>query len=287
MEFLQNLKLNLLHAGYAELDNKWDYNNVISTFVRLFLITKGSAEMEHSGSFFNLKPGNMYLIPSFTYNNYRCKNYHEQYYTGFFEEVSAGVSIFNLHEFVYEVEANKLEEDYFKRLLEMHPNKMVENSDPKLFINGGLIKMGDDLENNLKLQLETKSILEILLSKFITNGFKNEVKTNTNTGDLNKVLVYISKNLSEEISVEQLAIFCNLNVDYFSRSFKAIYGVRPNRFIQLKRIERAQFLLLSSQKPLKQIAEEVGLYDGAYLSKTFKKLTGVTPATFRKQKLGN
>jgi len=285
MELLQTLKLNLLHAGYAELDDKWDYNNVISTFVRLFLITKGSAEMEHSGSFFKLKPGKMYLIPSFTYNNYRCNNYHEQYYTGFFEEVSAGVSIFNLNEFVYEVAASKLDEDYFKRLIKMHPNKIVENSDPKLFMNGGLIKMGDDLKNNLKLQLETKSILEILLSRFIKSGIKNEVKTNT--GDLNKVLVYISKNLSEEISVEQLAIFCNLNTDYFSRSFKSIYGVRPNRFIQLKRIERAQFLLLSSQKPLKQIAEEVGLYDGAYLSKTFKKLTGVNPAAFRKQKLSN
>ncbi|RKR14310.1 AraC-like DNA-binding protein [Maribacter vaceletii] len=285
MNLLETLKLNLLHTGYAELDDKWDYENVISTFVRLFLVTKGSAEMEHSGSFFTLKPGKMYLIPSFTYNNYRCRDYHEQYYTGFFEETSPGVSIFNLNEFVYEVDASKLDEQYFKRLLELHPNMSVENSDPKLFMNGGLIKMGDSLENNLKLKLETKSILEILLSKFITNEIKNELKTST--GDLNKVLVYISKNLSKEISVDQLATFCNLNTDYFSRSFKSIYGVRPNRFIQLKRVERAQFLLLSSQKPLKQIAEEVGLYDGAYLSKTFKKLTGVTPAAFRKQKLSN
>ncbi len=283
--FLQNINCNLLHTGYAELDDKWNYSNVISTFVRLFFITKGAGEMVHSGKTYVFKPGCMYLIPSYTYNNYRSIEYHEQFYTGFFEEVTYGVSIFNLLAFTYEVKASKLDKRLFKRLLEIHPNKMVKNSDPKVFINGGLIKKTENSQSDLKNMLETKSILEILLSRFVVEGDISVSKKDK--GDLNKVLVYIAENLSGNLSVEDLSNFCNLNTDYFSRSFKAKYGIRPIRFIQLKRIERSQFLLLTTKKSLKQIAEEVGMYDVAYFSKTFKKLTGVTPAGFRKQQLNN
>ena len=73
------------------------------------------------------------------------------------------------------------------------------------------------------------------------------------------VLNYIHENLHENLTVNQLADYCHLNTDYFSRVFNENFGMRPNKYIQSKRIERAQLLLLSTNNSLKQIAEKVGL----------------------------
>ncbi|WP_298502503.1 AraC family transcriptional regulator [uncultured Maribacter sp.] len=287
IELLQTLKLNLLHAGYAKLDNKWDYDRVISPFTRMFYVTKGTADVYHSNIKFYLKPGYIYLIPSYVYNRYKCDNYHEQYYVGFFEEVQHGLSVYNLKRFKYEIKASEADIELFKRLLVINPNREVLNSDPDAYIHNEATMLGFNIENNqlsADLLLETTGILTILFSKFMEHG-SLVLSEDTGSVSIEKVLSYIADNLQEKISITELAKYCNLNVDYFSRIFKEKFGVRPNSYIQLRRVERAQFLLLTTQDSLKEISEKVGLGNMSYFSRTFKKITGNTPANFRKQQL--
>ncbi|MEW4922898.1 AraC family transcriptional regulator [Algibacter sp. 2305UL17-15] len=283
-DLLEFLKLSIIHVGYAKLDNSWNYKNVISPFVRLFLVTKGEANAYYTNQAFNLKPGYLYLIPSFTYNSYGCDVYHEQYYTGFFEEIKLGMSIFNLKRFKYEVEAQDIDYELFERLVEINPSKSVLNSNPETHINRSLLNYGKNENAVPSYDVETQGILSILLSRFVINvdgssnsdGFK---------GDLNKVIIYIAKHLNEEITVSSLAKYCNLSPDHFSRSFYSKFQVTPNKYIQLKRIERAQFLLLTTKKSLKQVAQNVGFGNMSYFSRLFKKHAGETPAAFRKNQL--
>lgn len=60
-------------------------------------------------------------------------------------------------------------------------------------------------------------------------------------------------------------------------------GQSPVDFINRKRIERAQFLLLGEKAPLKETAEEVGFQDVYYFSRIFRKITGISPARYRMQ----
>ncbi len=283
-ELLQFLKLSILHAGYAKLDNTWSYDNVISPFVRLFLITKGEAKAYYTNQSFDLKKDHMYLIPSFTYNNYSCDVYHEQYYTGFFEEIKLGMSIFNIKRFKYEVKASTADFDLFKRLIEINPNKSVLETNPKAHINNALSDYNNPELTVLNNDIETQGILSILLSRFIESS---DVFANKGSfkGDLNKVLIYIAKHLDKEITVAGLAKSCNLSSDHFTRSFCAKFNITPSKYIQLKRIERAQFLLLSTNDSLIQIAEKVGLNNLSYFSRKFTEIAGVSPAKFRKQQL--
>ena len=243
----QSVKLSLLHAGHEKLDSNWDYKNVISPFVRLFLITHGEAYANFRNQTFILKPGFMYLIPSFVYNSYACNDYHEQYYVGFFEEIQQGMSIFNLKHFSYEVEAKPYHYSLFKRLVEIHPNKKVKDNTPKAHINSKLLKLRHSDDVSLNYDIETQGILTILLSRFIKNtSVFNEGKTLK--GDLNKVLVYITKHLQEPLTVKSLADYCSLSTDHFTRSFYSKFGVTPNKYIQVKRIERAQLLLMTTKR---------------------------------------
>lgn len=278
------LKLTLLHTGYAKLNDDWEFKNVISPFVRLFLINKGEAWASYGGKSFVLKPGFMYLIPSFMYNDYKCENYHEQYYVGFFEEIKLGMSIFNQKKIKYEVKANQTDYDLFKRLLEINAGKSVLDSNPKTHINKTLQGYKDSGKLELNKAIETEGILSILFSRFIEN--ENVVNDKSSfKGDLNKVLIYIAKNLNKDLKVAMLARFCGLSVDHFSKSFKSKFNIKPIEYIQLKRIQRAQFLLLTTEDALVEISEKVGLKSLSYFSKKFKEKVGLSPAKFRKQQL--
>jgi YesN/AraC family two-component response regulator len=283
---LQSIKLSMLHTGYAKLDAKWNYNNVISPFTRLFYVTTGNARAYHTNQSFNLRPGYMYLIPSYTYNRYKCDKYHEQYYISFYEEIMQGLSMYTLNTFKYEVKASRSDIHYFRRLLEINPDMTVTNNDPKAYVNKPSLVNFNKNGNPISTShyLENHGILSILLSRFIDNENTLDQKNNIK-GNLEKALIYIAEHLHEELTVQKLAEYCHLSTDHFSKIFKQNFGMRPIKYIQSKRIERAQLLMLTTFDSLQQIADKVGLENISYFSRTFKKITGKTPGCFRKEQL--
>lgn len=285
-KILQSLKLALLNVGYAKLGPLWDYDDVISPFIRLYYITEGSAMVYHSNEAIELKPGHIYIIPSYTFGRYKCDEYHEQYYISCLEEIKNGYSIFNFSSFIFESKANPMDLYYFKRLLELNPNRQLENNNPKVYDNRPTLmdfeKRNEELSPSA--YMETHAILEILISRFIKDMNTQSTKSNVKK-EFGMVLNYIHENLHENLTVKQLADFCHLNTDYFSRVFNESFGMRPNKYIQSKRIERAQLLLLSTNNSLKQIAEKVGLENLSYFNRIFKSHTGVSPGIFREERL--
>lgn len=84
--------------------------------------------------------------------------------------------------------------------------------------------------------------------------------------------------------MKDLADIMCMSVDHFTRIFKLVNGMTPNQYIQLKRIERAQTLMLLSDMSVKEIAEEVGVPNLSQFSKLFRKHLGVSPREYGKEK---
>jgi AraC-like DNA-binding protein len=278
------LKLSLLHLGEITVGTEWQFEGVISPFSRLYLITKGEAWVWHHQQKFFLQPGNLYLIPSFTLSRYFCDSVMGQYYISFLEETENGSSVFDLLPFCYEVLALDSDKDLFKRLLTINPGRSLQNIDPKVYDNqSNLLSFNRTSPNQPVSQLlETQGILLQLLSRFMQNA--TEVTTRQAPGpiQLRMVLNYIHTHLHEKITVEQLAAFQRLNVDYFSRQFQHQLGIRPIDYIINKRLERAQVLITTSSLSLQEIAEQVGVSDIYYFSRLFKRRFGMPPARYRK-----
>lgn len=76
-----------------------------------------------------------------------------------------------------------------------------------------------------------------------------------------------------------------LNVSYFSVSFKNITGKNFNEYLTGVRIEHAKLLLSDKSRKVNQVAHAVGYEDCSYFGKTFRKITGITPAEFQRQVL--
>jgi transcriptional regulator GlxA family with amidase domain len=75
----------------------------------------------------------------------------------------------------------------------------------------------------------------------------------------------------------------NLHPDYFSRLFYRFTGERPLAYIHMKRIERAQYLIATTNLPYIEITEDTGFENVPHFSKIFKKVTSLTPGEYKKR----
>ena len=101
----------------------------------------------------------------------------------------------------------------------------------------------------------------------------------------NNVIEYIRANLSDTITLETLADIAGINPTYFSNLFSKQMGISPIQYLNKRRIEKAQTLLLSTSDTLDNIARQTGFSDTFYFSRMFKKITGISPSLYRKQQI--
>src|SRR3954462_12961 len=67
----------------------------------------------------------------------------------------------------------------------------------------------------------------------------------------------------------------------FIRSFKAKFGETPHRYLQRRRVERAMYLLRTSDRSVTDVCMEVGFSSLGTFSRTFRDIVGETPSHFR------
>ncbi len=99
-----------------------------------------------------------------------------------------------------------------------------------------------------------------------------------------QALSYIDENFTEQIRIQELADQLHVSHTYLNRLFHKSMGLSPNRYITMKRVEYACYLLKTTEMSCDEISERIGLYDNAYFYKVFKKAVGMTPVSYRNGK---
>lgn len=103
------------------------------------------------------------------------------------------------------------------------------------------------------------------------------------TGDpLQAVQEFIHLHFAEHHSLAKLSKLIGFTPNYLSRRFKVRYGTTPITYQHRLRMQAAANLLLTTERPIKTIAGEVGFADIYFFSRMFKKYKGAPPGAFRK-----
>ncbi|NJD02565.1 MAG: helix-turn-helix transcriptional regulator, partial [Ruminiclostridium sp.] len=160
-------------------------------------------------------------------------------------------------------------------VIKLHEDKLIKN-------------IFEDLLNSLNNSFDVadefmvKSNLLKLMSYYI-NACEDNVKilSSSPAAELQPIIDHIEKNLSSEMTVNQLAKIVNLQPNYFSDKFRKIIGLSPIKYIIQKRIEKAKILLSLSNKQMSEIADETGFSDQFQFSSLFKKYANMSPSEFR------
>jgi two-component system, response regulator YesN len=107
-------------------------------------------------------------------------------------------------------------------------------------------------------------------------------KIDSTKDPIRKAIAYIDQHLKEELTLKDIAAHVHLNPSYFSVLFKEQANLNFSEYITRRRIQRAKELVISTNLPINEIAEEVGYKTSKYFIKIFKEIEGITPSIYRK-----
>lgn len=96
-----------------------------------------------------------------------------------------------------------------------------------------------------------------------------------------QVIHYLQEHYAESISLETMATELECSVGYLSKLFKLHMNTSPMYYLSELRIYHAKKLLIETNATLQEIAESVGYLDGYSLSRSFKRIEGVSPIQYK------
>ncbi len=287
-KIIDYLNITILNIELFAVGKEWNYRNVSNPYSRIYYITEGYGTIRHHNHTYELSPGHIYLIPCYTTVNMFCPEGFTHYYIHFTSRLQTGLDLFSVFECNYQapVTGTLINRTVFERLLKLNPNKkLIEyNANKPIYqqvLDRTILLDQDKSPGNI---FETNAIMRLLLSAFF-NDYSHLHVINTLDGlkRFENVLDYIQEHLDTPIIISQLAKRVNLNPTYFSNLFSKLIGTSPLQYINKRRIEKAQELLLGTDGTLYEIARQVGLNDEYYFSRLFKKHVGISPDHYRKQ----
>lgn len=279
-----NLQVEQLHplvlnVGLAIHNADWNWKNVNSPFTRLYYVTEGTAQIELPDGIHTLHPNHMYFVPAFTVHTNICSSHFVHYYLHIYEDHYSENDWLEHWKFPVEIEAAPFDLALFQRLCE--PHMTLQKSDPTTYDNNPTL-MRNLLKNRQRAfcdKVESRGIVLQLLSHFLKHA---QPKIEMEDNRIAKTVMYIRKHLNESIELEKLAEISCLSKDHFIRLFKKELGNTPLQYINQKKIEKAQLLLITEDLAVKEIAFQLAFEDYSYFNRLFKKITGVTPQEYRR-----
>jgi YesN/AraC family two-component response regulator len=100
---------------------------------------------------------------------------------------------------------------------------------------------------------------------------------------LKPVFDYVERNLDGKIHVEDASRAANISYYYFVKYFKKAVGMSFMDYVNMKKIKKAEKILLTKDISVAQVGEQIGMPNMAHFYKIFRKFNRCSPHEFRKK----
>lgn len=95
----------------------------------------------------------------------------------------------------------------------------------------------------------------------------------------------VEGNITNRVTVEELAFLCSMSLSTFKRRFTKIYGTTPQRWILEQKMQVAARLLKDQQAKPGDVYDQVGYESHSSFTKAFRQLFGMTPSAYQEQNM--
>ena len=103
--------------------------------------------------------------------------------------------------------------------------------------------------------------------------------------DLNRRLLRardaMDRAYAEPLDVRSVAAVAFVSEAHFIRTFRAVFGETPHRYLQRRRVERSMFLLRETDRSVTDVCLDVGFTSLGTFSRMFREIVGETPSGYR------
>jgi transcriptional regulator GlxA family with amidase domain len=93
----------------------------------------------------------------------------------------------------------------------------------------------------------------------------------------------MDRDYAEPLDIRALAHIAQVSEAHFIRTFRATFGETPMRYLQRRRVERAMFMLRSTERSVTDICMDVGFSSLGTFSRVFRDIVGEPPSAYRER----
>lgn len=247
---------------YSEVNSYWHESNVHSLRNCIYYIMGGKGEICINGQTLRPIAGDLVFIPYGAIVTYKpiSTDYYRKYWCHFQANYHA-MPLFKLLDIPYvtHIGTNAADiEAAFRAVME------VDSTSP---LSG----------------FDRNTAMAILLSLCLKKIGMEKIRLGSEAPEdkLSAIDAYIEANITEKITVDDLAQLVHFHPNYFIKFFNKYYGIPPHQYIIRKKLDYGEKLLMETDLSLEEIADILKYNSAFHFSSSFKKNTGFSPNTFR------
>ena len=277
---IESLNLLTLNVGFARHHADWNWQGVSSPFTRIFLVTEGRAWLHLPEGEIELRPRHAYIVPAYTTHSYQCDGDFALYYLHVYEGFKNVTDVFDTYELPTEVEVDAIYEELFALACRSYPDAGLPASNPIAYDNDSRLYAYVDKYSSLALheRMSLRGFTLMLVARFLAEG---QPRLWTQDERIMRIIRYVNDHLCEPIKMDDLTAVACITQSHLIRLFNTALGVSPIRYVNRKKVERAQLMLMTEPMHVKEVAFRLGFDDHSYFIRLFKKVTGLTPNDYR------
>lgn len=246
---LPGMSLEILATRKIHL-RKWNLENLIDPYWRLYCPVEGSAVVTYKENDFTLEPGNIYLIPPRTMFSSQNPEPFSKWYVHFVLGRSDLLSVPG----IYSQPVDETASQYLDTLA----------------------KAGGEPYN-----WESASLVIHSLTKLPNEAWTDQ----TLDRRVEKAMEFLQSNLSRKINADDAARAAGVSVRNLNHLFRSQVRMAPMSVLLNYRLDRACHLLRHTDQSIEQVAENCGFPNRYYFSRMLKQHRGISPAAYRKGQL--
>lgn len=248
---MNKINLKITFSGFSEVDSSWHGNVVSPSDSRLYFILEGEFYIiAPNGEKTLLTHGNSYLIPSGYSYSYGC----EKKMSHLFFHLS--LSAFDGLDILSGVER--------------------PISCPFTSVPDGVLEFSSLVDSLYTESFLTSSLYSLLKQSGISLNPKRYSK------EVKSAIEYIRRNLSVQLRICDIATESYSAPSTLTRNFRRETGMSIGEYIDLLVLQKAEYLLKTSDMSLFEISEALGFCDQFYFSRKFSEKYGVSPSKYRR-----
>ena len=132
-----------------------------------------------------------------------------------------------------------------------------------------------------KVPVRVEGAIVGLLS--VSEDLRTHDAADVTVASLSRVVALVHERLADHLTIADLARAAGCSPSTLDRRIRRVFGLSPQQLVLRTRIDHAAALLTTTDLPIADVAAESGFYDQAAFTRTFGRLTGETPAQFRRR----
>jgi AraC family transcriptional regulator, transcriptional activator of pobA len=176
-----------------------------------------------------------------------------------------------------------IEFPFFFTVQQNNPPLFLTNHDDDVFVKSLFKKAVEETNRHANLEL-LRSLLDVILNECAAL-YPGDQGLLTGKGHLlvKKFYQLVEENFMKNLAVNEYAAQLAVTPNHLTQTIKQLTGKTSVDFIKAKQVLEIKRLLVHTNLGITEIATLLNFHDQSYFTKFFKKETGKTPLTYRKE----